>query len=82
MVFEKWAIRQRFLESALSAEMGNFRGIPTCACPACGSQLIKITAAFCPHTYELEMYLLDDAQCAECQALLTAPTPIDHPTAS
>jgi hypothetical protein len=43
---------------------------------------MKITAAFCPHTYELEMYLLDNAQCAECDALLTAPTPIDHPAAS
>jgi hypothetical protein len=62
--------------------LGDYRGIPTCACPACGSTLIQITAAFCPQTYEIEMYLLDDACCAQCNALLTAPTPIDHPAAS
>jgi hypothetical protein len=62
-------------------EMGDFRGIPTCACPVCGSNLIQITAIFSPLTYELEMYLLDNASCAECQTLLTAPTPIDNPAA-
>jgi hypothetical protein len=82
MVFAKLVTQQKSSDFVQSVEMGNYRGIPTCACPACGSNLIKITAAFCPHTYELEMYLLDNAQCAECDALLTAPTPIDHPAAS
>jgi hypothetical protein len=82
MVMAKWASSQRPVTTAPSVEMGDFRGIPTCACPACGSNLIQITAAFCPHTYELEMYLLDNACCAQCHALLTAPTPIDHPAAS
>ena len=61
--------------------MGDYRGIPTCACPACGSHLLEITASFNPDTYEIEMYLLDNARCAMCQAHLTAPTPIDHPAA-
>jgi hypothetical protein len=62
--------------------LSDYRGIPTCACPACGSTLIQITAAFNPQTYELDMYFLDNACCAQCNALLTAPTPIDHPAAS
>lgn len=62
-------------------ELGDYRGIPTCACPACGSHLLEITALFSPDTYEIEMYLLDNARCAMCQAELTAPTPIDHPAA-
>jgi hypothetical protein len=82
MVFAKWATPRKSLVSVASVKTGDFRGIPTCACPACGSHLIQITAAFCPHTYELEMYLLDNACCAQCSALLTAPTPIDHPAAS
>ena len=49
----------------------DFRGIPTCACPVCGSHLLEITAAFCPETYEIEMYLLDNARCAMCQTHLT-----------
>jgi len=43
--------------------------------------LLEITASFSPDTYEIEMYLLDNARCAMCQAHLTAPTPIDHPAA-
>jgi hypothetical protein len=42
---------------------------------------LEITASFNPDTYEIEMYLLDNARCAMCQADLTAPTPIDHPAA-
>jgi hypothetical protein len=42
---------------------------------------MTITASFDPYTYELDMYLLDNAQCATCQALLTAPTPADYITA-
>jgi hypothetical protein len=81
MVMAKWASSQRPVTTELRVEMGDFRGIPTSACPACGSHLIQITASFCPHTYELEMYLLDNACCALCHSLLTAPTPIDHPAA-
>jgi len=61
--------------------LGDFRGIPTPVCPACGGNLITITASFDPDTYELDMYLLDNAQCATCQALLTAPTPADYTAA-
>ncbi|MFM7776338.1 MAG: hypothetical protein ACKN96_08165 [Actinomycetota bacterium] len=61
--------------------MGDIRGLPTPLCPYCGSDLITITAIFDPDTYEISMYLLDNASCAECGALLTAPTPEDLPAA-
>jgi len=53
--------------------MGDIRGIPTPICPYCESTLINITASFNPENYEIEMYLLDNASCADCGALLTAP---------
>ena len=59
--------------------MGDIRGIPTPICPYCESTLINITASFSPENYEIEMYLLDNASCADCGALLTAPTPVDLP---
>ena len=55
--------------------MGDFRGIPTPICPACGGNLITITASFDPDTYELDMYLLDNAQCC---LLYTSPSPRDR----
>jgi hypothetical protein len=61
--------------------MGDLLGIPTPICPYCSSNLIQITAAFDPVTYEIEMYLIDNATCADCGALLTAPTPSDLPAA-
>jgi hypothetical protein len=57
----------------------NLRGIPTPVCPCCGSSLLRLTVQFDPDTYEVEMYLLDDAECVECKCLITAPTPLDHP---
>jgi hypothetical protein len=59
--------------------MGDIRGIPTPICPFCQSNLINITASFNPETYEIEMYLLDNATCSDCGAFLTAPTPADLP---
>jgi hypothetical protein len=38
-----------------------------------------MTVQFDPNTYEIEMYLLDDAECIDCGCLITAPTPLDHP---
>lgn len=58
----------------------NMRGLPSPVCPCCGESLFKITASFDKKTYELEMYLLDNAECATCGCLLTAPTPLDAPT--
>ena len=56
--------------------MSDYRGIPTPMCP-CGSDLLRITATFDSETYEITGYLIDDASCAQCDALLTAPTPLD-----
>ena len=61
--------------------MGDLRGIPTPICPYCSGTLFNITASFDPVTYEIEMYLIDNATCAGCGALLTAPTPNDLPAA-
>lgn len=54
------------------------RGVPTAACPCCGSTLFRVTVQFSPDTYEIEMYLLDDATCNQCGCFLTAPTPLDN----
>lgn len=61
--------------------MGDLRGLPTPVCPYCSSDLLTIIAKFDTETYEISMYLLDNAECAECGALLTAPTPEDLPAA-
>jgi hypothetical protein len=60
----------------MAQKMSDFRGIPTPMCP-CGSDLLRITATFDSETYEITGYLIDDANCAGCGALLTAPTPLD-----
>ena len=59
--------------------MLDIRGLPTPVCPCCGSTLLRLTVQFDPETYEIQMYLLDDAKCVECHCLITAPTPLDHP---
>lgn len=52
------------------------RGIPTTACPQCGSQYIKAIVQFDPTDYEIGLYFLD-GECSVCGTLLTLPTPID-----
>jgi hypothetical protein len=56
--------------------MSDYRGIPSAVCP-CGNSLFKITATFDADTYEIAGYFLDDATCADCGAMVTAPTPLD-----
>lgn len=58
--------------------MMDARGIPTCDCPNCGSNLFKALISFDPQTYMVGMYHLD-IECFECGTLCTAPTPLDHP---
>jgi hypothetical protein len=55
----------------------DLRGIPTALCPSCGCDLINVTVRFDPDTYEICLYLLDNASCGSCGSLLTAPTPVD-----
>lgn len=59
--------------------MFDARGIPTTTCPSCNGVLFKIVAQFDPVDYEIGLYMLD-AECAKCGTLITAPTPIDHPS--
>lgn len=54
------------------------RGVPSPVCPNCGCMLLRITVQFELDNYEISGYLLDDAECASCGCLITAPTPIDH----
>ncbi len=51
----------------------NYRGIPTHACP-CGCIVFKVNCIF----EEGEIVLwFTEAECSDCGALLTAPTPKD-----
>jgi len=59
----------------MSEEAPDYRGIPTAVC-LCGSTLFKITASF-DDEYNVALYLLDNATCYACGALVTAPTPLD-----
>ena len=52
----------------------DYRGVPTHACP-CGEKVFQILACF--DDYEISLYTLD-AKCANCGALVTAPTPLDR----
>ncbi len=61
--------RKRKQHSALQ----NYRGIPTHVCP-CGSRLFKVGCMF--EDNEISLWFTD-AECADCGALLTAPTPAD-----
>lgn len=56
----------------------DFRGIPTVECLNCQSRLLTISVEFDQETYTPVLWTLD-AQCANCGALLTAPTPLDLP---
>lgn len=56
--------------------MIDVRGVPTCECPNCGSNLFKVFVSFDPETYTIGMYGLD-MTCSECNSLCTAPTPLD-----
>jgi hypothetical protein len=57
----------------------NLRGIPSSCCLMCGSKVIRVKVIFDPSDYEIGIYFLD-GECNECGALMTVPTPLDHPT--
>lgn len=58
--------------------MTDYRGIPTAICPSCNGDIFNIKAKFDPVDYEIGLYFLDGS-CVKCGALITAPTPMDHP---
>lgn len=66
-------MRRRKPEHTTVLVKPDYRGLPTHACP-CGCEMMKISCVFMDG--EVAFYLLD-AECYECGALLTAPTPID-----
>ena len=51
----------------------DYSGIPTHVCP-CGSRLLKVNCIF--EDGEIILWFTN-AECAECGAKLTAPTPVD-----
>ncbi len=75
LVFDKKDIEEaRQEQSNEDWNSVDLRGTPTHAC-ICGSTHFYIRAMF--DDYEIATYFLD-MQCAECGALLTAPTPLDR----
>jgi len=54
----------------------NFRGIPTAACPNCGSDWLKVVVVFDKDTYEMDAWGLD-GECFSCGTLLTVVCPVD-----
>jgi len=50
------------------------RGVPTHACPNCGHLIFRIKAIF--ENGDISLWFTD-AECDDCGALLTAPTPVD-----
>ena len=59
--------------------MYDLTGIPTAICPMCGCDHFKMVVKFDPHTYEIDMYGLEEAECYGCGTKLTPPTPLDIP---
>ena len=53
--------------------LANYRGIPTHVCP-CGSRLFRVGCMF--EENEISLWFTN-AECAECGALVTVPTPVD-----
>ena len=53
----------------------NLRGIPSNVCLACGSFVFKVGVMF-DEEGDISLWFCD-AQCAECDALVTVPTPVD-----
>lgn len=53
----------------------DYRGIPTLECP-CGCEWLIMCAQIDPET-RLPGFILLDALCASCGALVTLPTPVD-----
>ena len=57
-----------------ASSVADYRGVPTHACP-CGQKVFNILACF--EDFEISLYTLD-ANCSECGALVTVPTPLDR----
>jgi uncharacterized Zn finger protein len=58
--------------------MISFRGIPTTICPNCDNEWFLGIVKFDKNNYQIKEYNLE-MQCNNCGALLSAPTPEDHP---
>lgn len=54
----------------------SFRGIPTAACPNCGSSWFNVPMTFDPETYDVAAWGMD-GECFGCGALLTVCCPAD-----
>lgn len=64
----------RLLSRARKPGKVDYRGIPTHVCP-CGSRLFKVGCMF--EDREISLWFTD-AECADCGALVTVPTPVDE----
>ena len=68
-----WLIVSRLKRKPKSSMLANYRGIPTHVCP-CGSRLFRVGCMF--EENEISLWFTN-AECAECGALVTVPTPVD-----
>jgi hypothetical protein len=73
-VRSKGVIARLLSRAEQASSVTDYRGVPTHACP-CGQKVFNILACF--EDYEISLYTLD-ANCSECGALVTAPTPLDR----
>lgn len=54
-------------------------GLPTAACPACGSTWLVTAISLDPQTYDIAAWKLEGARCYDCNSTVTLACPPDHP---
>ncbi len=64
------------IQAVGSSSVIDTRGLPSHECVNCGSNMFLIVASF--EDYEISMWGLD-AHCANCDAPVTVPCPVDRP---
>jgi hypothetical protein len=68
--------RDGFSSAPAPVELG---GIPTAACPMCGSPWFITAVSLDPDTYEIASWQLQNVRCQDCSTLVTLACPPDHP---
>jgi len=64
------------IEIVAYVEPYDFQGVPTAACPACGSEWFNVPVKFDKETYDIETWGLEGS-CYNCETLVTVVCPVD-----